>query len=339
MTLSFASNGHLTFYDLTEGYHTLRARACLYITSGSDGEEVEEECDPQYTSSSWKVDVSAPDTIISPPEYFTSHSSLYPYADFTLFSTDITSNLFICRLFKPTSTSSPVWKSCDKEVSFSSLNKGIHQIEARAVDEAGVVDPTSNSYEWLIHPTHVIIKEGYQHGSFQEYSFIEVLIETISDSDDDVTCTTIENDCIVYYQFTTPTTNEVDNITDSTGTDGTVSAVHDDMIIYEINAEYVSSSSSNKYEWKVSVPMIQFGKGNYTLKIWPSLPSSSFSSSSSSTNSYNDTYNTLLEYANIVKEDKEDDDWLSNNETTDTETYQYGLSLFRSIYGLSLIHI
>jgi hypothetical protein len=126
---STCSSGR-TYSGLAQGSHVFRVRA-----KDAGGAR-----DPTPAQRTWKVDTRAPNTTItSEPKASTSSRS----ATFGFTSSEKGVD-FQCRL------DGGSWSSCASPRSYGKLKKGTHTFRVRAVDAAGNVDSTPDSWSWKV---------------------------------------------------------------------------------------------------------------------------------------------------------------------------------------------
>jgi Bacterial Ig-like domain len=125
---------------LGEGSHTFQVRAT--DGAGNVGEAA---------SYSWTVDQTAPETAIGDRPADPSNSSS---ASFGLSGSDNLDELaqlsFQCRLDGTLETD---WAACSSPKEYADLAEGAHSLELRAIDRAGNVDASPDSYAWTIDLT------------------------------------------------------------------------------------------------------------------------------------------------------------------------------------------
>ncbi len=130
---------------LADGAHTFEVRA---IDQAGN-------VDQSPASFSWSIDTTAPTTNIdSSPPALTNAAS----ASFTFSGTDVGGSgvaSFECRI---DSTQAADWGSCSSPKSYSGLSDGSHKFEVRAIDTAGNVDTTPESFTWTVDTTQVVVK-------------------------------------------------------------------------------------------------------------------------------------------------------------------------------------
>jgi DNA-directed RNA polymerase specialized sigma24 family protein len=120
-----------TYSSLSQGKHTFLVRA--KAASGT--------VDPSPAKRTWKVDTIAPDTTItSGPKLSTGSSS----ASFT-FSSSESGVTFECRL------DGTSWQACSSPKSYTGLEKKKkHTFRVRAVDAAGNIDASPDTWGWTV---------------------------------------------------------------------------------------------------------------------------------------------------------------------------------------------
>jgi parallel beta-helix repeat protein len=121
---------------LTAGQHTLAVRAL----------DIAGNADPTPAIHTWTVvDFSAPDTSIDlgPDSETTSTSAIFEFSGFEEL-TDLPVFNFECSL------DGAEFSTCTSPYEITGLAPGAHVLLVRAVDLAGVVDPSPDFYEWLI---------------------------------------------------------------------------------------------------------------------------------------------------------------------------------------------
>ncbi len=112
-----------TVEGLSEGTHTFEVRRT----------RVPEE----VITLSFEVDLTAPSTTLTPP---TNPGSNVTFE----FSSDDSEATFECRL----DPNEPNWQDCSTPLDYTSLGANSYTFEVRAVDLAGNVDPTPESFSW-----------------------------------------------------------------------------------------------------------------------------------------------------------------------------------------------
>ncbi|MFL5351103.1 adventurous gliding motility protein AgmC [Archangium sp.] len=123
-----------TFTGLTDGNHTLQVRA---VDSAGN-------VDLTPASYSWRVDTTAPDTVIAskPPSISNSASATF---DFDVAVPEVGTVTYECRL-----DGAATFTPCSDPQTFTGLAEGSHTLEVRAIDAAGNVDSTPASYSWTV---------------------------------------------------------------------------------------------------------------------------------------------------------------------------------------------
>jgi hypothetical protein len=121
------------FVGLSEGPHTLRARAI----------DLAGNVDPTPAEHTWTIDVTPPNTFIVEGPLASTTSTT---ASFVLDS-DESPVTYECSL------DDAAFVACDVEPEFDDLAEGPHVLRARAIDEAGVVDPTPAEHTWTVDVT------------------------------------------------------------------------------------------------------------------------------------------------------------------------------------------
>jgi|GEM_PF-1518619 len=118
------------YAGLAAGSHTFQVRAT----------DAANNTDPTPASSTWTVDLTAPNTsITSNPPASTNTSS----ATFAFASTEA-GTTFACSL------DGGPFAACTNPTTYSGLSVGSHSFRVRATDPAGNTDPTPASYNWTI---------------------------------------------------------------------------------------------------------------------------------------------------------------------------------------------
>jgi hypothetical protein len=112
----------------SEGAHSFSVRA----TNGKP--------DPTPATTSWTVDLTAPDTVIrtGPPTPTSSTSATFAFAASELPST------FECRLDGAT------WTPCSSPYTVTGIAAGPHRFDVRATDAVGWTDATPATYDWVV---------------------------------------------------------------------------------------------------------------------------------------------------------------------------------------------
>lgn len=122
-----------SYSGLADGAHTFQARAI----------DAAGTTDPSPASFEWKIDTVAPDTTVMP---HLSNPSSSPIATFDLTGTDDSGMTvsFECSL------DDAAFIACTTPKRYTGLSNGSHTFQARAIDFAGNVDATPDSYTWTI---------------------------------------------------------------------------------------------------------------------------------------------------------------------------------------------
>jgi hypothetical protein len=146
-TFAFASTGTATFRcqldgaawtvcttptsyaGLAAGSHTFAVRAC----------DAAGTCDPSPALSTWTIDITAPDSVITsaPPAVTNVQSATFAF-------TATEAGTFNCRI------DGAVWSVCTAPVSYAGLAAGSHTFAVRACDVVGNCDPTPAMATWVI---------------------------------------------------------------------------------------------------------------------------------------------------------------------------------------------
>jgi PASTA domain/Bacterial Ig-like domain len=121
------------YAGLADGAHTFQVKATADL-AGNAG---------SATSYSWAIDTAPPDTSITSTPAALSNSSS---SSFSLSATEPGSS-FECNL------DGAGFAACPNPKAYSGLGDGPHTFQARAIDSAGNVDPTPDSYSWTIDAT------------------------------------------------------------------------------------------------------------------------------------------------------------------------------------------
>ncbi|MEN9980203.1 MAG: hypothetical protein ABIK38_07710 [candidate division WOR-3 bacterium] len=119
-----------SYSGLSEGIHNFQVRA---IDSALNP-------DPSQAIYSWKVDRTAPETIITENPPALANSST---ADFS-FTCDDPPCTFECKL------DSGGWFACSSPIQYSGLVNAEHTFQVRSTDEAGNLDPSPATYSWTV---------------------------------------------------------------------------------------------------------------------------------------------------------------------------------------------
>jgi hypothetical protein len=122
-----------SYAGLADGAHTFQVKATADL-AGNAG---------TTTSYGWSIDTTPPDTsLTSTPASLSNTSS----PSFSLSATEAGST-FECNL------DGAGFSACANPASYSGLADGPHTFQARAVDDAGNVDPTPSAHSWTIDAT------------------------------------------------------------------------------------------------------------------------------------------------------------------------------------------
>jgi large repetitive protein len=123
-------------YTLASGSHTFAVRAVDQAGN----------VDPSPDSVSWTVDADAPDTTIqgSPPP-FTDATASFAFAGDDGGGSGVAG--FQCKL------DAGAFAACTSPKNFSGLAAGSHTFAVRAVDQAGNLDPTPDTFTWTVDAT------------------------------------------------------------------------------------------------------------------------------------------------------------------------------------------
>ncbi|HEV2902653.1 MAG TPA: DNRLRE domain-containing protein, partial [Gaiellaceae bacterium] len=119
-----------TYTGLADGEHTFTV-AAKNATYG-----LADETPVEYT---WTVAVPPNTTILEKPQSSTTATS----ATFT-FNANEADSAFECAL------DAAAWADCESPMSYTALAPGPHTFQVRAIDGAGNVDPSADSYSWTI---------------------------------------------------------------------------------------------------------------------------------------------------------------------------------------------
>jgi hypothetical protein len=123
------------YSGLVDGAHTVEVQA----TDGAGN------TDPTPAGVSWKVDTTAPETVID-----SGPAGVVASADGTIvFSADDPGASFECRLLGYPVVDSTPWTGCSSPASYTGLVDGPHTFEARALDGLGNADTTPAVAAWL----------------------------------------------------------------------------------------------------------------------------------------------------------------------------------------------
>eukprot|EP00615_Pteridomonas_danica_P008930 CAMPEP_0114339232 /NCGR_PEP_ID=MMETSP0101-20121206/7591_1 /TAXON_ID=38822 ORGANISM="Pteridomonas danica, Strain PT" /NCGR_SAMPLE_ID=MMETSP0101 /ASSEMBLY_ACC=CAM_ASM_000211 /LENGTH=186 /DNA_ID=CAMNT_0001472129 /DNA_START=213 /DNA_END=776 /DNA_ORIENTATION=- len=141
------------------------------------------------------------------------------------------------------------WISCESDLVLNNLGSGVHRLEARAVDDAGDVDPSPASFSWLIHPTTLEVTQCPSQLYSNESSSIVVVLTTPISFSNDEPCTnpTSTIPCMVQYKFVSNMQEENDMKKDDDHdkiNDNNSSTFSNDTISHSQNTSYPSSLPS-----------------------------------------------------------------------------------------------
>jgi hypothetical protein len=125
---------------LADGGHKFEVRAI----------DVAGNVDPSQAVFSWTVDTTAPASQIDthPPLLSASVEAKFTFSGSDAGGSGLAA--FQCRL---DSSEAAAWEACTSPKSYGGLGDGPHELEVRAIDVAGNVDPTPASFEWSIDTT------------------------------------------------------------------------------------------------------------------------------------------------------------------------------------------